>query len=575
MLRAFVLLEMKSKIESAPPESHRLSRPHKVGMDVPRLAGVACVTLLVFLQGSPAAADPLAVLNGRVTDARTGTLLPARVSIRDSAGEWFFPRCVSAEGTAVDYQRNRKGSPAMHTTLSADPFMVRLPPGKYTVTAQRGKEYFPVEREVVVDTDSTDIVLPLVRWIHMARLGWYSGDTHSHRSLAETPNLVLAEDLNLSFPLSHWVSEGRVSPVKGNRVLAPAPQPEPIKIDDDHLVYPLNTEYELGGIGGRPHALGAVLIIGHKTLFHQGAPPVGPVAEQAHREGALLDFEKHSWSWSLMLAPVMQVDLFELSNNHVWPGPFQLGKWTFGMNPAYMRVATDQNGYTEWGWIDYGFQTYYALLNCGFRIQPTAGTGSGAHPVPLGFGRVYVQQPDGFSYENWIKELKAGRSFVTTGPMLLATVNGRPAGHVFVSASTGDAYRVAGRVESRYRVDRVEIVVNGLVVRTLTPRSERAPEEGFRTPFSADVSLAGSGWIAVRTFTRNRASRIRFAHTSPWHVEVADHPLKPRAEEVDYIVRHLDRELRRHRGVLEPASLAEFKAALDFYRELEVNATAN
>jgi hypothetical protein len=566
---------MKSKIESAPPESHRLSRPHKVGMDVPRLAGVACVTLLVFLQGSPAAADPLAVLNGRVTDARTGTLLPARVSIRDSAGEWFFPRCVSAEGTAVDYQRNRKGSPAMHTTLSADPFMVRLPPGKYTVTAQRGKEYFPVEREVVVDTDSTDIVLPLVRWIHMARLGWYSGDTHSHRSLAETPNLVLAEDLNLSFPLSHWVSEGRVSPVKGNRVLAPAPQPEPIKIDDDHLVYPLNTEYELGGIGGRPHALGAVLIIGHKTLFHQGAPPVGPVAEQAHREGALLDFEKHSWSWSLMLAPVMQVDLFELSNNHVWPGPFQLGKWTFGMNPAYMRVATDQNGYTEWGWIDYGFQTYYALLNCGFRIQPTAGTGSGAHPVPLGFGRVYVQQPDGFSYENWIKELKAGRSFVTTGPMLLATVNGRPAGHVFVSASTGDAYRVAGRVESRYRVDRVEIVVNGLVVRTLTPRSERAPEEGFRTPFSADVSLAGSGWIAVRTFTRNRASRIRFAHTSPWHVEVADHPLKPRAEEVDYIVRHLDRELRRHRGVLEPASLAEFKAALDFYRELEVNATAN
>jgi len=566
---------MKSKIESAPPESHSLSRPHKVGMDVPRLAGVACVTLLVFLQGSPAAADPLAVLNGRVTDARTGTLLPARVSIRDSAGEWFFPRCVSAEGTAVDYQRNRKGSPAMHTTLSADPFMVRLPPGKYTVTAQRGKEYFPVEREVVVDTDSTDIVLPLVRWIHMARLGWYSGDTHSHRSLAETPNLVLAEDLNLSFPLSHWVSEGRVSPVKGNRVLAPAPQPEPIKIDDDHLVYPLNTEYELGGIGGRPHALGAVLIIGHKTLFHQGAPPVGPVAEQAHREGALLDFEKHSWSWSLMLAPVMQVDLFELSNNHVWPGPFQLGKWTFGMNPAYMRVATDQNGYTEWGWIDYGFQTYYALLNCGFRIQPTAGTGSGAHPVPLGFGRVYVQQPDGFSYENWIKELKAGRSFVTTGPMLLATVNGRPAGHVFVSASTGDAYRVAGRVESRYRVDRVEIVVNGLVVRTLTPRSERAPEEGFRTPFSADVSLAGSGWIAVRTFTRNRASRIRFAHTSPWHVEVADHPLKPRAEEVDYIVRHLDRELRRHRGVLEPASLEEFKAALDFYRELEVNATAN
>lgn len=58
-------------------------------------------------------------------------------------------------------------------------------------------------------------------------------------------------------------------------------------------------------------------------------------------------------------------------------------------------------------------------------------------------------------------------------------------------------------------------------------------------------------------------------------LEVPDHPLKPRAEEVDYIVGHLDREFRRHQGVLESASLAEFKAALEFYRALEVNARAN
>ena len=78
--------------------------------------------------------------------------------------------------------------------------------------------------------------------------------------------------------------------------------------------------------------------------------------------------------------------------------------------------------------IDFTLGMYYTLLNCGFRLRPTAGTASGVHPVPLGFGRVYVHLPDGFSYEAWMAGLDAGRSFVTTGPMLVVTANGRPVG---------------------------------------------------------------------------------------------------------------------------------------------------
>ena len=46
----------------------------------------------------------------------------------------------------------------------------------------------------------------------------------------------------------------------------------------------------------------------------------------------------------------------------------------------------DAKGFTERGWIDFNFQNYYALLDCGFKMRPTAGTASGVHPVPLGFG---------------------------------------------------------------------------------------------------------------------------------------------------------------------------------------------
>ena len=67
----------------------------------------------------------------------------------------------------------------------------------------------------------------------------------------------------------------------------------------------------------------------------------------------------------------------------------------------------------ELNWTLYGFQTYYALLNCGLRLQPTAGTANGVHPVPLGFSRVYVHLDEPFSFDAWMRGLAAGRSFVT------------------------------------------------------------------------------------------------------------------------------------------------------------------
>src|SRR5262249_20829697 len=142
------------------------------------------------------------------------------------------------------------------------------------------------------------------------------------------------------------------------------------------------------------------------------------------------DLDKHNWPWSMMLVPVIMPDLFELTNNHIWRTEFAFGGYGEPA-PPYMKVAMDANGWTEAGWIDYGLQNYYALLNCGFRLRPSGGTAAGVHPVPLGFGRVYVHLPDGFSYAGWVKGLNAGRSFVTTGPMLFVELDGQDPGHTF------------------------------------------------------------------------------------------------------------------------------------------------
>src|SRR5437667_281927 len=101
----------------------------------------------------------------------------------------------------------------------------------------------------------------------------------------------------------------------------------------------------------------------------------------------------------MCLIPLMKPDLYELANSHCWRTECGLPGWGVA-SPDYMKIEKDTSGgFTEWGWINYGLQNYYALLNCGYRIRPTAGTASGVHPVPLGFGRVYVKISGKFSYE--------------------------------------------------------------------------------------------------------------------------------------------------------------------------------
>ena len=153
-----------------------------------------------------------------------------------------------------------------------------------------------------------------------------------HRRLSELPNVMLAEDLNVAFPVTFWTIEAYQRPgLEPSSLRRQGPSPfgpradrgaDVIPIDESHVLFPRNTEYEIFSVDGQRHVQGAVFILNHKSVFDQGMPPVREIAQQAHREGALLDLDKHSWPWSMMLVPVAEVDLFELSNNSVWRTSF-------------------------------------------------------------------------------------------------------------------------------------------------------------------------------------------------------------------------------------------------------------
>lgn len=517
---------------------------------------------------------------GQVVDAESGTPLAARIYLRAPDGQWLHVEAGESAGTALPYREQwvkTPGAEDQHTTVSAHPFRIDLEPGTYELTVERGKEYLPLHQSLELGAEPRRLTFPLRRWINMSERGWWSGETHVHRRLHELPNVMLAEDLNVAFPVTFWTTEAFTAPTTAPSRLRRVPSPfgpredrgyEPIPVDAQHVIVPRNTEYEIFSVDGQAHVLGALFILNHKSVFQQGMPPVAEIAEQAHREGALLDLDKHNWPWSMMLVPVAKVDLYELANNSIWRTEF--GFRSSLVPPGkYMQVEQDAGGITERGWIRFGMENYYSLLNCGFTIRPTAGTASGVHPVPLGFGRVYVRLDGGFDLEKWIEGLRAGRSFVTTGPMLMATVEGRdPGARLEQPESSAKSYLVQGEALSEQPLEAIEVVVNGQVAKRVSAQNERLSSGAYRSTWSEPITITRSSWLAVRAWEPRPGGRVRFAHTGPVHMLVGEQPVRPRREEIEYLVQRMEQELERNRSVLPEKALAEFQQALKVYQQL-------
>lgn len=527
----------------------------------------ALLGLLIVRSGGLAAAE----LRLTIRDQATNQPLPARVYLQGTDGTWHFLRSTAANGTAVRYEKqnwNNKQAVEFHTTVSAHPSVADLVDGTYTLTVERGKEFFPETREIVIAGTAVELDVPLRRWSDMAATGWYSGETHIHRTIDELRNVLPAEDLNVAFPLSYWVTKGFAPPTAGDKNLPGDIPSELIRIDDTHVIWPRNTEYEIFTIGEKRHTLGALFLLNHKSVFTEGVPPWGPVVDKARAEGALFDMDKLDWPFAMMLPPVTGAGLYELANNHVWRTEFGFRNWN-SPAPPYLQPPYGAKSGNEREWLNDTLGMYYTLLNCGQRIQPTAGTANGVHPVPAGFSRVYVHLPDGFSYQKWLQGLQAGRSFVTTGPMLLATVDGKDPGSQFQFPDAAEL-PVSISVTSEAPLAFLELIVNGVPARTWRPQNRPTDDGAYQSQITDQIAVSQSGWLAIRAWEDRPGSRFRFAHTAPWHVKVAGTTLRPRLEEKEYLVERMQTEIERSKGVLPAAALAEYDRALAAYEALPV-----
>ena len=143
-----------------------------------------------------------------------------------------------------------------------------------------------------------------------------------------------------------------------------------------------------------------------------------------------------------------------------------------------------------------------------------------------GTTRTYVKTRSRRDFDAYLEGLRAGRSFVTTGPLVEFEVEGvEPGGTI---SDDGQA-RWTLSLHSAVPTQRLEIVVNGEVV--------YAADTGDQTHnrFEGEVDIPAGGWIAARvigpaTTGWPAMGSYAFAHTSPvWIGEVGS--IDPRSEQ--------------------------------------------
>ena len=454
------------------------------------LAGLFFFALIELAQQSRDA-----TLTVRVLDDATGLPTPVRIRLQDSRGNRPQAKgAVAISASAIPIPRQAvavmwgQNDRAQGYALQPDGsfyadggFDVRTPAGQYHMTVSKGFEYPP--QTVALDLAPGGAVtreIRMKRWIDMPSRGWYSSDDHIHlrRSPGDDAGIlkwVAAEDIHVGNILEmgdFWATyfsqyafgeRGRYE--ENGRILSSG-QEEPrtpeightISLGAREFVRMQRDYYSYDRLFDRVHELG-----GFAGFAHQG-------------------FSFHAYRGMVLNTLTGRTDFLELAQFCVPEGPLPV-------------------------------KYYYHFLDLGFKLTALAGSdfpwcGNGVAQIGNARFYTYTGAPR-LSYDSWFAAIKAGHTFVTTGPMVFLDVNGHIPGDT-VNLAPGTKVRVQAEAFGD-GLKSLEIVAHGKTIARAA-----GPGSGGKVTAEAEIPISHGLWIAAKC----DGGPGQMAHTTPVYVTV-------------------------------------------------------
>ena len=478
------------------------------------------VTFFCPLEGIPA--DTSAELRVRILSSETRQPVPCTVTLMDAKGQ-----------TVTEGEGYRDGF------RSSGVFTKLLPPGRTKLRVTRGPEFKAVAKEIDLRAGEMGrIEVTLERQVDLRRRGWFAGDSHDHmihgeKTIAvdfdQVALAVRAEDLQY-LSLSHaWQLDD--------------PTPERLEAQltrrsTANCLLTWNLEapknYFKGDAG---RCLGHCWTLGMRGRTSGGADVIplllqASAADYESQKPSFANFESHA------LIHAQGGAVF-----YTHPARWWTGSW--GGQGGYpkqdrMRVSNMAvelpldtlagptfdgldliTGAGEFSADQKSFQLWSLLLNHGYRVAATASSDAcfdrpgGAVP---GSARLYTLVEGPFSLTAAARAVAQGRTFVTTGPLLVVSVDGHPPGSSFPTDGRPHEMRIEAWSSGAdpEGLKRVEILRNG------QPWQQHLLD-GRQTSFRLELPIPESktSWYCARVVgvneQRQRAvSGAFFFDEKPW-----------------------------------------------------------
>lgn len=448
-----------------------------------------------------------------IRELPTGQSSAARFSL-EVDGLPHTPDWVDEKGilfTSIHLRGNNRSS--VQFSKGIGPVRVSVPKGAKTlsVSVAKGFEYLPAKKTVQIQGEETKVSIGLKRWVNLKNDGWIAIDEHLHFdrldpeddklwfSMFEADGLAAGHFMVLKGGMTPGVwarqfkygKEGRRT--DGHRILIPGQEYRDTQqghinlLGLDEVILP----YSTGGMG--------------TPAVVENYPPLSEVLKLTQVRNGLAGVAHGGtlgqYSTSLADAVLGAVNFWEVSNGFI-----------------------------------YNTENWYRLMNCGIFLPIVAGTDLPNSPFrdswqPMfGAVRTYVNSGGEISFESFRTSLKAGRSFISGGPLIDFKINEVTMGETLRLPHGGGVVRVRATLQSPLPLRDLVVVQGGKDLDLEI--SKRTIDGIYRWSIESDLNITQSSWVSVwGKGTRIEAQNIdAMAHAGVIKVIVGDEPIESSAD---------------------------------------------